>query len=256
MTSWPRCHVAKICLNAAAPRACTFLHSWMASDGTAARTCARRKQVRHRHTWQRWRLFSRGQLPSTVAIPACALHWWHGLCDESRRVCVQPMSTGCKLLARPLCCSSLVAACLHRTSSSTRQGAITRARTCASLTRHCSPCIHCPRTAHAPLASAASADSGDLSRATVAFGRPRRHRHRQWQGHFNRLPCMCSWCVRVCGSINLRISSERFGGKTALNLLATSENASGKSKIFFSFVGRKLLAVRPRALRARPLRAR
>ena len=171
-------------------------------------------------------------------------------------MCVQPMSTGCKLLARPLCCSSLVAACLHRTSSSTRQGAITRARTCASLTRHCSPCIHCPRTAHAPLASVASADSGDLSRATVAFGRPRRHRHRQWQGHFNRLPCMCSWCVRVCGSINLRISSERFGGKTALNLLATSENASGKSKIFFSFVGRKLLAVRPRALRARPLRAR
>ena len=116
-------------LNAAAPRVCTFLHSWMASDGTAARTCARRKQVRHRHTWQRWRLFSRGQLPSTVAIPACALHWWHGSCYESLRVCVQPMSTGCKLLARPLCCSSLAAACLHRTSSSTRQGAISRART-------------------------------------------------------------------------------------------------------------------------------
>ena len=103
----------------------------------------------------------------------------------------------------------------------------------------------------APLASVASADSSDLSRATVAFGRPRRHRHRQWQGRFNRLPCMCSWCVRVCGSINLRISSERFGGKTTLNLLATSENASGKSKIFFSFVGRKLLAS---VLRAGPSR--
>lgn len=118
-SSWPRCHVAKICLNAAAPRVCTFLHSWMASDGTAARTCARRKQVRHRHTWKRWRRFNRGQLPSTVAIPACALHWWHGLCDESRRVCVQPMSTCCKLLARPLCCSCLEAACLHRSMSST-----------------------------------------------------------------------------------------------------------------------------------------
>ena len=79
MTSWPRCHVTKICLKAAAPRACAFLHSWMASDCTAACGCAGCKQVHLRHEWYHWKLF---QVCLVAYHSGCSsMQWqkWHGL---------------------------------------------------------------------------------------------------------------------------------------------------------------------------------